>query len=867
MGRIFGIIAAISALMIMLVGGGTYWFSAADTKGTKQEAIKSIVSNLATNLSLQIDTLQKSVDGVALSPDVISALSTGNPALIKTTAEKFQTVVPHNLRLRLLLPNVNDLDESAVPRMGYGDLEMVRATLTDKPKPVIQGEAADRHLAITSPVLNGQQVVGVVLASINPDLPKQIVAKTQLTNGYIELKQDQLMLLSLGDTALKTDEPTALPVANSRWQIDSWMQVDASLSDISILIVIILIPALLACLAFFRGYRTLNGFLREDQSSILKAAKDMLQGKHVGNYPMQLEEMQPIITAMAQFKRVISQGGLPSDDPGQQSSQDDFFEESFELDFLEDTTPASAPVIESVPINIAALTSTQKPDLPNEDQDWRELAPAATSQTPDSWDMDLGHTDTAIATPAPTQAAQPSAAFMQHVFREFDISGIAEQELNQDLIKQIGQAFASEAKQLNVRTLVVGRDGRHSSPSLADALIQGIIATGCDVLDIGVVPTPVLCFVSHHSEGRTGIMVTGGDLSAEYNGLKMVLHGEPITQELMQRLKTRIDHHDFSLDIAGSVERNSVFSNEYIGIISEDIHIVRPMTVVIDCANGAAGQIAPSLLKTIGCDVVELYCDIDGQFPNHAADPGNPRNLEALIKAVKLNNADVGIALDGDGDRLGLVDSNGDIIWPDRQLMLFARDVLASKPGTEIIFDAGCSKQVPEHIKKRGGYPVSWKSGRTPLQLRLRETGAAFAGDIKGHFLFNDRWFGFSDGLYATIRMIEILSADMRGSHEVFADLPYGIATPEWQVPLPAGESMRFVEQLFNQAQFTNADIDKTDGLRADFPDGWGLVRASKTLPALELRFEADSSESLQRIQAAFKALLLQIKPDLSLPF
>lgn len=876
MGRIFGIIAGISALMIMLVGSGTYWFSAADAKNAKREAVDAIVNNLSTSLSMQMDTLQKSVDGLAQAPEVIAALSSGNPEIIKATAAKLQTTIPHNLRLRLLLPTVNDLDESQMPHMGFGDLEMMRATLTGKPSPVIQGDADDRHLAVTSAVSDGQRVVGVVLASINPDLPKQLVSRTQIANGFIELKQDQVVLASLGKTVDKSADPTSIPVANTRWKIETWVAVGASLGDMGLLGAIIGIPALMGCLAFFIGYRKLTDFFRQDQSSILKAAKDMIQGKQVGNYPMQLEEMQPIIAAMAQFKRVISQGNQTYS-KGSDENKDAFFEESFDLDFLEDTTPIETKPLESAPISVSNLSSPVA-DEPGSDE-WQSLSqdieatPAAP--IPESWDMEIKPTtaakaytsDRTVAASATVVAPSKPATTPMNIFHDYDISGVVGKGLDEDIIANLGRAFASEAKQLNVKTIVVARDGRASSPALAQALINGIVSTGCDVLDIGLVPTPVLCFVSHHSEGRTGIMVTGSDLSAEYNGLKMVLHGEPTSTEHIQRLKARIASKDYSLDQAGSVEQNTLFSNEYIGIISEDTHIVRPMTVVVECGNGATSQLGPMLLKTIGCDVVELNCDIGGQLSSHKADSSNPNDLEALIKAVKLNNADVGIAFSGDGDRLSLVDSSGRIIWPDRQMMLFARDVLASKPGAEIIFDAACSKHLPAQIKKRGGYPVLWQSGRSPLQARLRETGAAMAADISGHFLFNDRWFGFADALYAAVRMIGILSADMRSSSELFNELPDNLSTPEMHVMLAEGENTRFIEQLFSQAQFSDAMIVDTDGMRAEFPDGWGLVRASKTKPALELRFEADNHEAMQRIQSRFKALLLKINPDLSLPF
>lgn len=876
MGRIFAIIAAISACMVFLAGVSAYWFSAAEAKAAKQEALTLIANNLATNLSMQLNTLQTSVDGLAQSPDVIAALSSANPELIKATAARLQTVVPHSLRVRLLLPNVNDLDESQAPHMGFGDLEMVKTTLTGKPQPVIQGDAEHRHLAITSAVTFNDKVIGVVLASLKPNLLQQIISNTPIQSGFIELKQDQLALASAGQAEHQSDDPISVPVQNSRWQINVWADAETSLSDLGILLALIVIPALLACLAFFVGYRKFSDFFRQDQSGILKAAKDMLQGKTMGNYPMQLSEMQPIIAAMVQFKRVMDQSGIPSAESPVDTDRD-FFEESFDIDFLEETAPVHTESFQTSPISIPSTavsmpgfaemeTVVQQPKL-DANKDWQtdDLAETIRIGTPqqNTWSHDSSSSPaTATQTPSP---AQPVAT--ASIFREFDILGVAGSSLNEQTMANIGRAFGSEARQLQIKSIVVARDGRVSSPTLTEALINGLLSTGCDVLDIGLVPTPVLYFVSHHSEGRSGVMVTGGNQPAEFNGLKMVLNGELLSSTQVQHLKTRVDEQFYTQEPSGSVDRNTLFSNEYIGIISEDIHIVRPMTVVIDCGNGATGQLGPMLLKTIGCDVVELNCEIDGRFPNRQPDLGNPSQIEALIKAVKLNNADVGMAFDGDGERIMLVDSSGRIIWADQQMMLFARDVLAIKPGTEVIYDAACSSHLPEQIKKRGGFPVLCKSGVTPLYSRLRETGATLACDLSGHFLFNDRWFGFNDALYASVRMIEILSADMRSSSALFDELPNSINTPELRIPMSDSESRRFIEQFFSLADFPDGDSVNVEGMRVEFPDGWGLVKASNTLAGLSLRFEADTPEALSRIQVQFKQTMLQINPELSIPF
>ncbi|MDO9241794.1 MAG: phosphomannomutase/phosphoglucomutase, partial [Methylicorpusculum sp.] len=306
---------------------------------------------------------------------------------------------------------------------------------------------------------------------------------------------------------------------------------------------------------------------------------------------------------------------------------------------------------------------------------------------------------------------------------------------------------------------------------------------------------------------------------------------------------------------------------EYIGIISEDIKLERDLKVVLDCGNGVAGDIGPVLLKTLGCDVIELFCDIDGNFPNHHPDPSKPENLRDLIKAVKEHEADLGIAFDGDGDRLGIVDSDGNIIWPDRQMMIFAKDVLSKKPGSEIIFDVKCSKHLADQIVKYGGRPLMWKTGHSFMKAKLKETGAKLAGEMSGHIFFNDRWFGFDDALYSAARMLEIISADSRSSAQIFAEVPNSINTPELMVHMVEGENVNFMNALIAKADLKGCKITQVDGFRADFTDGWGLVRASNTTPSLVLRFEADSQHALKRIQNEFKMLMTRIKPDIVLPF
>lgn len=835
MGRIFSIIAGISALMVFLAGGGNYWFSAAKVSGSERMATTATANGLAASIEAQLETLQQSVDGLAASPDVIAALSSGDPTTINSLTTKVQGLVPGALRIRLLLPTINEPDQAQLPRMGFGDLEMVRSTLSAKQKPVVQGEGEDRHLALTSAVTQNDKVVGVVLASLKANLANQAAAKTRFAGGFAEIKQDQIILAKIGNEAAKIDDPETITLGNSRWSINFWTESTTDATDLGLVTTIVLIPALLACLAFFMGYRKLAEYLRADQSTILKAAKDMMTGKNVGNYPVQLPEMQPIISTLAQFKRVIDQKDSSPHDQSE-STEPDFFGESFDIDFMEESLPVAA----DHPANgmAAASTAISKPMM--------EGTPVSL----------------------PASFMQNNDKQFANIFRGYDIRGIVGKGLSEEVVTNIGRAVASEAMELGIKTIVVGRDGRLSSPGFSTALAKGITSTGCDVLDLGLIPTPVLYFVAHHTEGRSGVMITGSHNPADYNGLKIVLNDETLSGERIQAIKRRIEAGDYShSETTGSIEQNTLFVNEYIGIISEDIHIVRPMTVVLDCGNGAAGQLGPVLLKTLGCEVIGLYCDIDGNFPNHHPDPSKPENLADLAAVVKQHGADVGIAFDGDGDRLGIVDSKGKIIWPDRQMMLFARDVLSRKLGAEIIYDVKCSKHLHNKIIKHGGHPIMWKSGHSLMKAKIKETGAALAGEMSGHIFFNDRWFGFDDALYAAARMIEILSEDTRPSNEVFADLPDSINTPELNVPLEEGENVRFVEQMFSLADFKDGKIINIDGMRVEFADGWGLIRASNTTPSLTLRFEADSKEAMGRIQAQFRSLMLKIKPDLSLPF
>ena len=467
---------------------------------------------------------------------------------------------------------------------------------------------------------------------------------------------------------------------------------------------------------------------------------------------------------------------------------------------------------------------------------------------------------------AAKQVALPSAAEVSRsIFRAYDIRGIVGSTLTEGVAELLGRALGSEVLGRGLHTMIVARDGRLSGPSLSTALIRGLLATGCDVIDVGAVPTPVLYFATYQLNTGCGVMVTGSHNPPDYNGFKMMIAGETLAEENIQRLYERIAASRFS---SGSGSLSSVdLVEEYIDRISGDIQLESPLRVVIDAGNGIAGMLAPKLLQSVGCEIEPLYCEVDGNFPNHHPDPSDPKNLRDLIVAVKQMNADIGVAFDGDGDRLGVVTRAGKILYPDRVLMLFARDVLSRNPGASIIFDVKCTGALNNVIRGNGGVPVMWKTGHSLIKGKMREIDAALAGEMSGHFFFQERWYGFDDGLYAACRFLEILAASGLDADELFEDIPNAISTPELKIDMVEGEHYRFMERFKQRAKFDGARITDIDGIRADYEDGWGLVRCSNTTPCLVLRFEGSSDEGLLKVQDRFREQILAIDKTLTLPF
>ncbi|MBB3762948.1 phosphomannomutase/phosphoglucomutase [Xanthomonas arboricola] len=477
----------------------------------------------------------------------------------------------------------------------------------------------------------------------------------------------------------------------------------------------------------------------------------------------------------------------------------------------------------------------------------------------------------ADAPPSPP-ALVPAVQVASEMFRAYDIRGVVGKDLNPGVAALIGQAIGSVMQAQGLREVVVGRDGRLSGPELANGLIDGLRRAGCQVIDIGLAPTPVVYFGAYELRAGSCVAVTGSHNPPDYNGFKIVIGGETLSGAAIAELHQRINEGRLhTAATPGDLEQRDI-SDAYIQRIADDVQLDRPIKVVVDAGNGVAGDIAPRLLEAIGAEVIPLYCEIDGTFPNHHPDPSEPHNLDDLVKMVQRFDADIGVAFDGDADRLGVVTKQGAMVFPDRLLMLFAADVLQRNPGALVIYDVKCTGKLSDHVLRNGGSPLMWKTGHSLIKAKMRETDAELAGEMSGHFFFKERWYGFDDGIYAAARLLEILAQREETPSEVLDALPESVSTPEIKVPVDGDAHAlvaRFVEraQAGEESPFESARLSTIDGLRADFADGWGLVRASNTTPILVLRFEADTEDALQRIRGLFRSQLQALLPDHPLEF
>ncbi|MGB5441069.1 MAG: phosphomannomutase/phosphoglucomutase [Gammaproteobacteria bacterium] len=818
--------------------------------GTITHAIENearlVTEQVAARVSTVVDHYGASVAMLAKDPDLASLFIRGTQGALRAREESLRYVYPDAINLRLLLPGIETIDMQASPPLSYAALTQLRAAEKGKKVPPVEVHLVNspqQHVNIVRRVMDpaGSGVVGHIMLSLSNNILQGILDNLPQLNGYIELQQSgvrgsQVMLASSGDANLRSGAAErSLKVGDSRWQVAYWPAMSSImyLDSLSIWVLAAFLSSATAIIALIMVlFRRLNAALRLDQASMATLIKDYRDGCVRREYPVGLVEMRASIEFMTQLAGggVVHKSGSAA--PREKDAGSD--KEAASQDWLAEDEP-------------------QVPDMKE------GVAAKYDSAIP---------SDNLIVEEVPLDSKPVSVAgagIDASIFRAYDIRGIVDRTLTVNTVKLIGSAIGSEALQRGRDTIVVGRDGRLSGPTLARALIEGITATGCNVKDIGCVPTPVLYFATHSLDTHSGVIVTGSHNPPDYNGLKIMIDGETLSGQSIQQLRERIEAKNF-ISGQGRVETLDIVP-EYVERVCRDVTISRPLKVVVDCGNGVAGGIVPELLKKLGCTVTELFCEVDGNFPNHHPDPSRPENLQDLIKSVAANQADLGLAFDGDGDRLGVVTSGGDIVWPDRVLMLYALDILTRNPGGQIIYDVKCTRHLDKIIREHGGKPLMWKTGHSFMKAKIKETGALLAGEMSGHIFISERWFGFDDALYAGARLLEILGKDKRTSAEVFASLPDSINTPELNVQMHEGEPPVFIDKLLETAHFEDATVSTIDGLRADFEDGWGLIRASNTTPVLVLRFEADNDAALMRIMGEFRRVIQQVDAGLALPF
>jgi len=830
--------------LLIIVGGGWYLISFLSEKSAQESARtrQEVATKQAAAVADSFAPIRGQLAELAGNADIMMLFESGDYDGLAQEAGRRMNQFDYALRLRFLLPGNYELDSTSTPQLGFASLAMLRRA--ESTSDVINPEAImlgtdDAHIVFIERVKNAAgDNIGLIHLSLADNLFEQSLSGISLPAAYVELQQGAgdktLILASRGDVGLKQGEPVISGIKGTGWNLAYWGSLPAAAGGLDVQVVIGLVAVVIllgGVIAFLvRRVKRTPVDMAEEQAFVGEpviyagAIKAIMDGAHPG-----MEKLIPNLGSIGSMSGKIQplSQGLTGDDITMIASAGEQKKETEQSDFFDLTGGSAAPPSEA--ITEPNLQAVKSPPEAGEQAEEPELSPV--------------------------------------IFRTYDIRGVVGKDLTPEIVEQIGRSIGSEAAVREQKKVIVGRDGRLSSPELAEALITGLRTSGRDVIDIGMVPTPVLYFATNTLDTTSGVMLTGSHNGPDYNGLKVVLAGETLSEGAIKSIYQRIIDNNFESG-QGGLETHEIMA-DYIRRVSEDIPVALggAFKLVVDCGNGVAGVMAPQLYRALGHDVVELFCDVDGTFPNHHPDPSQPDNLRALIDRVREEQADLGFAFDGDADRLGVVDGEGHIIWPDRQLMILARDVLKRNPGAEIIYDVKCSRHLKSIIEAGDGRPLMWKTGHSLIKNKMKEINAPLAGEMSGHIFFKERWYGFDDAMYTGARLLEVLMGFKAKPAEVFAEIPDAVSTPELRVDLAEDEHTAFMGDLKGKLPFEGADVFDIDGYRVEFPDGWGLVRPSNTTPCLILRFEADNEEALARIQAGFRQWLLAVKPDLTLPF
>ena len=801
------------------------------------------LESVAGQVKQSINKLKTRADELAKSDSIIEALKTG-----KGAREIESSVADFDYRIaaaRLVKRGELRFDEEAVPPVTFQSIDLVRrALLGEKIEPELEGKYIRYAVAVREG--EGDVAIGAVMIEYHKSAMAIDLGHSFTDGVFFDLHQsfgdgNKVPVWSYGDgtVALDASSVRSETAINKIWTLAFFKQAVSTQSDYILKLGVIGLAISLSCILFMIiSVVLLQRTLKDDLTSLNNAAQALMRNRKPSDEKFKSTLVQQayevlydiLNTSTGVAKRNSSLGGaspdgLGADQSGQSMSA--FANPLFESNSMVDSDEEEESLLE--------VEETEKAVKPVEKKKDK------------------------------TVTEKPKIRVPKEIFRAYDIRGVVGKSLSVEVVVALGKAIGSQALQEKQSTVVVARDGRLSGPSLVGALKEGLLSTGINVIDVGMVPTPVLYFAAQHFKANSGVMLTGSHNPPSYNGLKIVINGTTLSGEQIQGLRQRVESADFKSGRGKEKSENGL--DPYMDHILSDIVLARSLKLVIDCGNGVTGRLVPSFFEQLGCEVEALYADIDGQFPNHHPDPSNPENLKALINQVKASGADLGVAFDGDGDRIGLVTNKGKIIYPDRLMMLFSKDLLGRNPGADIIYDVKCTSELTQLISSLGGRPIMCKTGHSLIKAKLKETQAVIAGEMSGHIFFNDRWFGFDDAVYTAARLLEILSMEATTLDETFAEFPEKLSTPEINIQVDDESKFKIMDVLVESGDFGSGRKTLIDGVRVDYDNGWGLIRASNTTPVLVARFEADTDEAMNIIKTIFRDNLLKVKSDLDLPF
>ena len=794
------------------------------TRQADTAAAKVVAESLASRLEGEI-AARRNLLLLALADGAAgAALDSGDESAIDEVAQAMQKRIGGLLQVRLLSSDVSQPDPGGAAPMGYAGLDMARR-VREAGRPVAaeihQIKSGAPYLAMAIPVNAGGNRVGVLFSAWQMRFLSGPVERSPAFAGRLELTQGGETGYVIAQGPGSIEGPLSdgrVQVPDTIWEVG--YAVDSAVAGTDLLLYgIVGGSALLLLLLAMLQARSLAGALRKDMGTLVGLGESILRRDGSGTaHTVQVRDSAAAIALLGQYARDARQTPLAAGA----------------------TAAATPAAVRPRPVAASTTMSSEGLEVEELDNDPAELLTGRQ---------------------AVTGAVEIPAA----LFRAYDIRGETDNGLSPTFAELLGRGVGSLVMEQGGRKVAVARDARLSSPDLSAALVRGLTAAGCDVLDIGQGPTPLLYFTLHDQPVDAGVMVTGSHNPVNYNGFKIVVGDRVLDGDDLVKLRQRMVDGVFT-EGNGAVERLDMVG-DYIEAVMREVQLARPLKVVVDAGNGAAGQLARETLEALGCEVVPLFCDADGSFPNHHPDPSQPENVASLMLEVQAQQADIGVAFDGDGDRLGIIDNDGGNVWPDTVLMLLAGDVLGRHPGVDILYDVKSSRHLASFVLSHGGRPIMWQSGHSRMRAKMQDTGALLGGEFSGHLFIKDRWYGFDDAIYAAVRVLELLALDPRLSSEIFAELPHSPSSPEYHLVLEEGQNLDLMRALDAHKVFDDARLVELDGLRVEFANGWGLIRPSNTTPSLTFRFEADDEQALDQIKGRFRDLLGRVAPDMQAPF